>query len=237
MEVTCSQCKTKLNVPDDKLPKDQAVKINCPKCKNKITIEPPKHEETEKAAGDSFSETGKLHLKFIESKKKEKGGKDSPDYDDYSGGDERLEFYDEGTKLALVMVDESVQGKIQSAVEELGYKYIPVPNTRDALSKLRFHSFDVVFLADGFDGQQFENSPVMNYLNHLSMSSRRKIFLALFGDRVKTMDEMMAYSLSANVIINTQDLDKLAAILKRGISEYERFYKVFSDTLVEVGKA
>ena len=39
MEVTCSQCKKKLNVPDEKIPKDQAIRINCPKCKNKITID------------------------------------------------------------------------------------------------------------------------------------------------------------------------------------------------------
>jgi predicted Zn finger-like uncharacterized protein len=39
MEITCSQCNTKLNVPDDRIPKDQAVKINCPKCKNRITLD------------------------------------------------------------------------------------------------------------------------------------------------------------------------------------------------------
>ena len=40
MEVTCSGCNTKLNIPDDKVPMDQTVRINCPRCKNKITIEP-----------------------------------------------------------------------------------------------------------------------------------------------------------------------------------------------------
>ncbi len=236
MEVICPQCKTKLNIPDEKLPRDQAARISCPKCKNKITIEPSMHEEAETAAKESFSETGKLHLKFIESKKKEESGKDSPDNDDYSGGDELLEFYDEGTKLALVMVNEADNEKVKSAVEALGYRYIPVSNTRDALSKLRFHLFDIIILEEGFDGQQIENSPVMNYLNHLAMSSRRKIFIALLGEKFNTMDEMMAYTLSANIIINTKDLDKLSSALKRGIVEYERFYKVFTDTLVETGK-
>ena len=40
---------------------------------------------------------------------------------------------------ALVMVDESLSKKVQSAVEEYGYKFIGTPNTRDALSKMRFH--------------------------------------------------------------------------------------------------
>jgi hypothetical protein len=57
------------------------------------------------------------------------------------------------------------------------------------------------------------------------------------GDKFKTMDDMMAYTISANAVINTKDVDKLSSILKQGLSEYEKFYKVFMDILVEVGKA
>jgi hypothetical protein len=39
------------------------------------------------------------------------------------------------------------------------------------------------------------------------------------------------------MVISSKDLDKLTSILKRGVSEHERFYKVFMDTLVETGKA
>ena len=39
MEVSCAQCNTKLNVPDEKIPKDQMIRINCPKCKNKGKFE------------------------------------------------------------------------------------------------------------------------------------------------------------------------------------------------------
>jgi hypothetical protein len=105
------------------------------------------------------------------------------------------------------------------------------------LGKLRFHRFDIIFIAEGFDGQELENSPIHNYLNTLSISSRRRIFVALMGDKLKTMDDMMAYTMSANTIISTKDADKLSSILKQGLSEHEKFYKVFMDTLVEVGKA
>jgi hypothetical protein len=174
-----------------------------------------------------------MHLKFIESKKGEEG---SSGYDDYSG-DEALDFFDENTKPALMMVGDDISEEAKKSIEELGYKCVSAPSTRDALGKMRFHHFDMVLLADGFDGQEIENSPIMNYLNHVSMSSRRRIFLALIGDKFKTMDDMKAYSLSANMVISSKDLDKLTSILKRGVSEHERFYKVFMDTLVETGKA
>ena len=238
MEVSCTQCKTQLNIPDEKIPKDQTVRISCPKCKNKIVIAPQKEniDESSPDPNDSFDETGKMHLKFIESQRNEDGDKSASTYDDYSG-DDALDFFGEELKLALVMVSDDMGGKIKSAIEELNYKYVMSPSTRDALGKLRFHNFDMIILADGFEGQEVESSPVRNYLNHLSMLSRRRIFLILMSDRFKTMDDMMAYSLSANLLINNKDSDKLSEIIKRGISEYQKFYKVFSDTLVEVGKA
>ena len=42
--------------------------------------------------------------------------------------------------------------------------------------------------------------------------------------------------MSANVVINTKDVDKLQLILKKAISENEKFYKVFVDALVQTGK-
>jgi hypothetical protein len=51
------------------------------------------------------------------------------------------------------------------------------------------------------------------------------------------MDNMMAFAMSANLVVNEKDLDKLAAVLKKALSDHEKFYKVFMDTLLEVGKA
>ncbi len=203
MEVTCSGCNTKLNIPDDKVPMDQTVRINCPRCKNKITIEPQNIDNVTRAEAQT--------------------------------DDDSLEYYDE-SKLALVMADDSICNKVREAVEEKGYRFVTSPNTRDTLQKLRFNHFDLMVLADGFDGQEIFGGPIMNYLNHMSMSSRRRIFVTLIGDRFKTMDEMMAYALSANMVINPRDLGSFSMLLKRGLLDYQRFYKVFLNILEEEGK-
>lgn len=239
MEVICEHCKTKLNIPDEKIPKNQMVRVNCPKCKNKITIDSQKAAQEEPSPAESIDhdETGRLHLKFIESHKPEEPTEERYSYEDYSE-DEGLDSFEEETKLALVMTGNTEDSdKIKTAVEELGYKYISSPDTRDALGKMRFHHFDLIVLSDGFDGQELGQSPILNFLNHLSISQRRRAFLALMGDQFKTMDIMMAFSMSANAVINSKDVDKVSNILKRAISDHERFYKVFMETLVEVGKA
>ncbi len=239
MEVTCQSCKTKLNIPDEKIPKDQLVRVNCPKCKNKITLDTRKADQEEPAAQKSVDhdETGKLHLKFIESKDSSEAKEKGYGYDDFSD-DEAIDTFAEDTRLALVMISSGDDSEnIKKAVEELGYKYVSAPNTRDATGKMRYHHFDLILLDDGFDGQELEHSPLLNFLNHLSMSQRRRMFVAVISDKFKTMDDIMAFAMSANAVINPKDLEKLVTVLKKGLSDYERFYKVFLDTLVEVGKA
>jgi hypothetical protein len=226
MDVTCEQCQTKLSIPDEKVPKNHPVRITCPKCETKMTLHPNRPATRESASSESEERTPPA--------KQAKGGYDYADYSD----DDALHFFEEGTKLSLVLTSNGDSSeKIKGAVELMGYKFIPAPSTRDAIGKLRFHHFDLIVLSDGFDGQPVDHSPILNYLNNLSMSVRRKIFLALLSDDYKTMDNMMALAMSANIVVSTKDLDKLHPILKKAISENERFYKVFTDMLVETGKA
>jgi len=227
METICEHCKAKLNIPDKKIPKNQTVKIACPKCKKKMTLSAKKKQ----------NETGSFHLRFIESTRAEESGEDRYGYGDYSD-DQALAFYEEGTKLALVMDNSSEHtDNIRMDVGQLGYKAISAPNIRDAIGRMRYHHFDLVILSDGFDGQSLERNPILSYLNNLSMAVRRRMFVVLMGEGFKTMDDMMAFALSVNLVVNTKEMDKLSAILKRALSDYEKFYKVFTDTLVELGKA
>ncbi len=225
MEVTCSHCSKTLKIPDEKLPRDQIVKIACPSCRNKITL-----DTREGSAGDSQRTEGGAAASDP-SERKTSG--QELDY----GDDTSLGFYEEGTRLALVLdSDLARKEQIRTAVEALAYRFVDSPDTRDAISKMRFHVFDLVFLAEGFDGQPLEHSPIVNAINHLPMSVRRKIFLALLGDQLQTMDNMMTFAMSANLVINPGDLDKLQAVLRKAVSENDRFYKVFMDTLKELGR-
>ncbi len=134
---------------------------------------------------------------------------------------------DDGTGLAQ---------QVRESVEELEYTYVGPRDTRKATSSLRLHQFDLVILPEGFDGADWEQSLILRYLNHLSMSVRRKIFVVLIGNSFKTMDDIVAFALSANLVVNKRDLPRMTEILKRAISEHEAFYKVYTDTLAEMGK-
>jgi len=209
MDVTCDSCGASFKIPDEKLPPNQVVSIACPKCKGKIKVD-----------------TRNSDKDIVSSEIEELEQDSSP-----------LDLFEEGTRLALVLNGDDGQiNDISSVLEELSYKPIVAPSIQDAMGKLRLHHFDLIILSDGFDGQNLEGSPVTHYLNHLSMSVRRKIFLILLSDKFNTMDNMMALTLSANLVINPADLSKLRLILNKAIPDHEKFYKIFMDTLKEAGK-
>ncbi len=209
MDVTCDSCGAAFKIPDEKLPSNQVVSIACPKCKGKITVDTRK-PDTNRVSGET---------------------------DESEQDSSPLELFEEGTRLALVLNGDDGQIKdISSVLEELSYKPIVAPSIQDAMGKLRLHHFDLIILSDGFGGQSLEGNPVTHYLNHLSMSVRRKIFLALISDKFKTMDNMMAFTLSTNLVINPTDLSKLRLILNKAIPDHEKFYKIFIDSLKETGK-
>ena len=216
MEIKCDSCNTKLNIPDEKIPPNQQITITCPKCKKKIALDPTasKHRQSTPQTSNA--------------------GTVQP-----LGGDAAaLEFYEEGVKLALLAEQDPGQlEKLKEAIVDGGYQYVAVENTGQAISKMRFHTFELVIISDGFDGIELAQSPVLQYLNHLSMTIRRRMFVALIGDSFNTMDHMMAYALSANLVVGQRDVDKLTGILKNAIADNEKFYKVFMDSLVEVGRS
>lgn len=224
MEIICEKCNTRLNIPDEKIPKGQQATVACPKCKNRLmlNVSSPRRKNTTPAVEGK----PEPHVKKADSD------------NDYWDDDASLDFFEEGAKLALVMGNEAQQiKKLGRTIEELGYRCVLAKNTRDAISKMRLHYFNLVLLSEGFDGIDLAQSPILQHINNLSMSVRRRVFLALVADEFKTMDHMMAFAMSANMVINGGDLDRLTSIMQHAISDNEKFYKVFMDTMVEVGKA
>jgi len=249
MDLTCTSCGTKLKIPDSKLPPPQVrmVSITCPKCKSRLKIDrdqpggglvPYKKVEVKAQAQPAprkKQDTQKsVQAMPVEDKEETKGPIFEYEYDEDISP---LEFYEEGTKLALVLNGDAKSAKeITSVLEELTYRSVVPSSIREAMGKLLFHHFDLIILSDGFDGLSLEDNPVINYLNSLSMSVRRRIFLALISKKFKTMDLLKAFGLSANMVINTNDLVNLSLVLKKGISDNEKFYKVFMDSIRETGK-
>jgi DNA-directed RNA polymerase subunit RPC12/RpoP len=222
MEVLCKNCSAKLNIPEDKIPKGQKVRVSCPRCHEKVIIDgTPLEPET---------------APLLEKSREDQGPLLNPDHDD-SEENVILDSSKGGKNLALVMSNNEYETNVlKTSVEELDYRFVPAETPRKAISMMRFNTFDLVIMPDTFNDIPLERNPVLDFLNHLPMSVRRHMIFVLFGESLKSNDRMMGFTMSANVVVNSQDLGKITDILMPAISDHQMLYRIFSNTLEELGK-
>src|SRR3972149_6997648 len=112
MKITCANCYSNFAVPDEKLPKGKKVNLRCPKCTSVIVVgeDPPRQQE--QPVNPVTTDSG------------HKGQEDGLD----------LALLEQEGRLALGMpLDAGVGHQIKAGVEALGYRYVDVLNTDEAI--------------------------------------------------------------------------------------------------------
>ena len=212
MDIKCKKCNTKFMVPDDKLPRGQVVVLKCPKCKSRLEVSTP----------DSTPKT------TIDRATKDTGGTlERP-----------LDFVEAGVETALICEQEvGVREKIYSILQQMDYHVTVCESARDAMKVMRLRVFDLVILDENFEGQGLKSNHVLQFLGHQPMNIRRNIFVVLLGNGFRTADNMTAFNLSVNLVVNLNDIGQLDKIMKRSLIDYEEFYRVLKRSLKAVGRA
>jgi predicted Zn finger-like uncharacterized protein len=215
MDILCNNCSSKFRIPDEKIPVGRVTNLPCPKCKVRISIDPTK-------------KTGRGIRAVAQSK--ENGG--------YDASDKPFDFIEEEGLTALLCEQNPLASNtIQNALNLMDYQITIAENARDALKRMRYHVYDLIVVNESFDTKNPDSNGVLIYLERLSMAVRRQLFVAMISNRYRTMDNMMAFHDSVNLIINTKNLEDIGKILSRGITDTELFYRVYKETLKESGRA
>lgn len=228
MDVACEHCQSKFKIPDEKVPKDQAFAITCPKCKKKFSVSPGgagKAPAAKKPAASGKAEPGKAA-----SGKAGGGG--------YDASERPFDFLEEGAETALLCEpDAAVREQLAKQLQSMGYYLTSPENSRAVLKQMRYHLFDVIVVNERFDTRNPDQNNVLRYLERLSMEERRKMFVVLVTDRFRTMDNMAAFNKSANIVINLENLTDFDKIVKKAVAENVAFYKVYRDAMIKAGRA
>ncbi len=207
MDIVCNSCQAKLTIPDNKVPKGKKASFICPQCKQRIHIPVPAPSGEEPGAPEA-----------------------------YDASDKPFDFVDDDKRTALIcMAGEASRTQASDALEEMDYAVTWAADVRQALTRMKYHLFNVIVVDDRFDppGQP----GVLDALRALEMVSRRRIFVVLVTQQFRTQDNMAAFHGSVNLVVNDKSINDVKKILVRGIQDHERFYAVFTDSLKETGKA
>ena len=133
---------------------------------------------------------------------------DEDEGDGYDAADKPFDFMEEEGKTALVCESDSlIREKMRPGLEIMEYHITEVPNSREALKKLRYHNFDLLIVNEYFDTQDPDANPLLIYLERLNMDIRRNIYVTLVTSRFRTMDHMIAFQKSVNMVLNIRNID------------------------------
>jgi predicted Zn finger-like uncharacterized protein len=223
MEIRCEECRAVIQIPDGQVPPNSTFRLNCPRCKRKILA-------STKTTNGPDSRTTDARLDPAASRATPLGNAET--VDDLP---DAIDYLPPGQPAALLCMNRAdPRSDVKPMLEGLGY-VVDFPATTDhALQRLRFNQYHIILLDDGFDGKS--PNPIAGYLAGLNMNIRREMFVILVGQRFKTADHLQAFMESANLLLHPDDLPQLVTFLSRGLKDHERFYKVFTECLVEAGK-
>ncbi len=219
MKITCDKCQSKFKIPAEKLPAGKAVTLPCPKCKEKITVGPAapagKKEEPEKVEPAIHEE---VHA------------------EDYDASDKPFDFVEEEGQTALVCESDPVmKEKTLTALKSMEYHTTEAESGRDALKKMRYHVYDLVLVNEEFDTSDPDSNGVLIYLERLAINVRRNVFVVMLTNRFRTLDSMMAFNKSVNMVINISNINEIDKILRRGLADNDVFYRTLREGLRKAG--
>lgn len=154
---------------------------------------------------------------------------------DYSG--RPFGYKDTNNDTAMICENDPViRQKISSTLKSLDYNVIEAMTFKEVSKYLTFHTFNVIVVNENFDTVTGEINNVLNYFEHLPMSTRRQIFVVIISTTFATMDYMHAFNKSVNLIINKDEIAELGLIIKKEIEENDYFYHVFKEFNRKYGK-
>jgi predicted Zn finger-like uncharacterized protein len=217
MNILCDKCQGKFTLPDEKLPAGKTLSLKCPKCENHLQVTIP-------AAEPAFDEVES-------SASPPQEGESNPIGSPFG-------YVEEGVQTVLLCEpDPEIRKRLSTMLSSsAGYWLTEAEDARSALRSLRYHVYDLVVVNELFGTHNPKANGVLIFMERLEMVVRRKIFVALLSRRFRSMDQMMAFNQSVDMIINLEDLSEFDKILARGQREKAAFYKVFMDTLKRAGR-
>ena len=224
MQANCPKCAHKIVIDDARVP-DKPFSVKCPKCQTSVKFAgkaasappaaaPPAPAPAATAEpGPAGGGDDAMRAEMMAQVRREMavGGEARPD-----------------AGRALVSLGDRAQaGAIALPLTRLGYQVDTVDNAEEAARLIEQGVYDLVATtrAAGTGGKE----TLYQRVTRVSPEARRRVFVVLVGDDLKTGDGTQAWTAMADLVVTPKDLGAVDGILGKTLDERTRLYQVFSD--------
>lgn len=200
IKITCSSCQKPLSLDETKLPMRE-VAFPCPVCKARITVDRRELEGGGAAAASPAAAP-------------------APGEPEAPRQQEEDENANEFGAKALI-VGQNLPA-VRQAAKLVGFLPVAHEDAKKAREYFTNELPQVVFLCPA----QLTQPPLeqMQPMISLTPSDRRKTFLVLVSDSLKTLDGNAAFLYGVNLVVATRDLPQFPQIYRDAHGFHERFY-------------
>jgi predicted Zn finger-like uncharacterized protein len=225
MQAACPSCSNKIVIDDARVP-ERAFSVKCPKCQNTVKFPgkgqggpavaappPPPPAPAPEAPAESSFNSDEMRAQMMAQLRREMsiGGE---------GGHS-------GERALVALPDRGQAGNITLMLTRLGYGVETVDDQTEAARLLEQGVFQIVVTAP-IAGAAGKESLYQKALR-ISPEARRRVFIILLADNLKTGDGTQAWVLQADLVLSSKDAATADAIFRNTLGERSRMYSSFAE--------
>jgi predicted Zn finger-like uncharacterized protein len=227
VQANCPKCAQKIVIDDARVP-DRAFSVKCPKCQNSVrfpgkaaaSAAPPAPEaaRADADAGPSAnvgpSAEAMMRAEVTAQIRREMAIGDG--VRTASGG-----------RALVALTDKAQAGAMALPLTRQGYQVDSIENPEEGSRLIEQGVYDLVVASRAAAAGGKET--LYQRMSRLGPDARRRVFLVLVGDDLKTGDGTQAWIALADLVVHPRDLGSIDAVLTKTVEERTRLYQVFLD--------
>jgi len=223
MVTTCPKCHETIRLSGEqsarvrealaRLRPGQRLTLKCPHCKASFPLGPAR------ADGPLVRPPGPPDIEWLR-----------------KGGFEEQERIEDVPMALILHPDRATAARLEERLGQVGYQVALAETAEEARERIRFVAFACVLMHTRFEGDDLSRSSFHRFMCRMGMERRRYIFYVLIGPELSTLYDLQALALSANLVVNEQDLDHLDVIFRKAIPAYEELFGPFIEELEAYGQ-
>lgn len=256
MIVVCSQCTTRLQLDDAKVP-SRPFTVRCPKCQSIIHGQPTATTNGQQSALTVGDAPALDNARFnppmaapVFTPDREADGDAQAHNAPSSGSKDLAQLLAEllqqnlpvgkqrnATRLkweqrrVLVCVTPPRREAIARALVDEHYQVYIAEDTSQAIERMREDKMHVIILDPEFDPVEQGAAFVTSEINVLRPAERRRLIFVHLSPTARTLDTHAAFVHNVNLVVNTADVERLPQVLERTIRDFNDLYSNFNAAL------
>ena len=113
----------------------------------------------------------------------------------------------------------------------IGYKVHHAASHQQAVQRLASRAYGVTILLENLEGCALADNSLLHHLATMATDERRATYLVMLCQSFATGDDMNAYALSVNQLINYQDIAQFSALIVPALEDHQERNRFFDAAL------